>query len=112
MRKVKLQVQMSIDGFIAGENGEMDWLTWNWDDQLKDYVTAITAPVDCILLGRKLAQGFIPHWAAQPAGEDAQGVDKMNHTPKVVFTKTLKESPWANTVLATGDLREEVMALK
>lgn len=103
---------MSIDGFIAGVNGEMDWLTWNWDNELQDYVTAITEPVDCILLGRKLAQGFIPHWAAQPAGEDAKGVAKMNHTPKVVFTKTIQESPWANTALANGDLVDEVIKRK
>lgn len=35
MRKLKLQVQISIDGFIAGPNGEMDWMVWNWDEALK-----------------------------------------------------------------------------
>lgn len=32
MRKLKLQVQMSVDGYIAGPNGEMDWAVWNWDN--------------------------------------------------------------------------------
>ena len=59
MRKLKLQVQISIDGYMAGADGDMDWLEWNWDDELKNYVSEITDPVDCILLGRKLAQGFI-----------------------------------------------------
>lgn len=61
MRKVKLQMQVSLDGFVAGPNGEMDWMTWNWDDELKEYVMKLTDPVDCIILGRVLAQGFIPH---------------------------------------------------
>ncbi|CAL1518533.1 dihydrofolate reductase family protein [Chitinophaga sp. MM2321] len=109
MRKLKLQVQMSIEGYIAGPNGEMDWLVWNWDDKLKDYVTAITDPVDCIVLGRKLAQGFIPHWASIP---EQEGADKMNSSKKVVFTKTLDKSEWDNTVLAKGDLTDEITRLK
>ena len=36
MRKLKLQVQMSIDGYMAGTDGEMDWLEWDWDDDLKN----------------------------------------------------------------------------
>ena len=36
----------------------------------------------------------------------------MVDTPKVVFTKTLNESPWANTVLAKSDIVEEVNCLK
>src|ERR1700712_5811506 len=109
MRKLKLQVQMSVDGFIAGLNGEMDWMLWNWDDELKQYVTRMTEDVDTILLGRKLAEGFIPHWAANPKQE---GADVFNHTPKVVFTKTLEKSEWVNTVLAKGDLAEEINGMK
>ncbi len=62
MRKLKLQVQTSVNGIIAGPKGEMDWMVWDWDDRLKDYVSALTEPVDCILLGRKLAEGFVPAW--------------------------------------------------
>ena len=36
MRKLKLQVQMTVDGYICGPSGEMDWLTFDWDDELKD----------------------------------------------------------------------------
>jgi dihydrofolate reductase len=79
MRKLKLQVQMTVDGFIAGPNGEMDWLTFNWDNELKEYVGALTEPVDSIVLGRKLAQGFIPHWAANP---ELEGADKINENRK------------------------------
>jgi len=91
MRKLKLQVQMSVDGFISGPNGEMDWMVWDWDDDLKEYAEEITEPVDCIVLGRKLAQGFIPHWAAvaaNPDGPEFAAGRKFSDTSKVVFTKT------------------------
>ncbi len=115
MRKLKLQVQMTIDGYIAGINGEMDWTVWDWDDELKKYVTEITESMDCIVLGRKLAQGFIPHWArvaANPSEPEFAAGKKFTDTPKVVFTKTLTESEWENTVLAKGDLVEEITKLK
>lgn len=100
---------MTIDGFVAGPNGEMDWLTFDWDDALKSYVGALTEPVDCIILGRKLAQGFIPHWAANP---ELEGALKINETQKVVFTKTIDEADWTNTRLAKGDLTDELNKLK
>jgi dihydrofolate reductase len=109
MRKLKLQVQMTVDGYIAGNNGEMDWTAQDWDDKLKKYVREITEPIDCIILGRKLAQGFIPHWASHP---EEEGADKFNSTKKVIFTKTLEKSEWDNTVLAKGDLVEEIVKLK
>ncbi|KAA3662894.1 MAG: dihydrofolate reductase, partial [Chloroflexi bacterium] len=86
-----------------------DWMTFDWDDELKNYVAAITEPVDSIVLGRKLAQGFIPHWAANP---EEEGAEKINNTKKVVFTKTLDKSEWDNTVLAKGALVDEITNLK
>lgn len=115
MRKLKLQVQMTIDGYIAGPNGEMDWMTFNWDDKLKEYVTAITEPVDCIVLGRKLAEGFIPYWgsvAANPDDPQYTAGQKFTNTHKVVFTKTLDQSQWSNTVLAKDNLVDEITQLK
>lgn len=109
MRKLKLQVQMTIDGFVGGPNGEMNWTSINWDNDIKKYVGALTEPVDCILLGRKLAQGFIPYWASHP---EQEGAEKFNAVKKVVFTKTLEKSDWANTTLANGDLNDEVSRLK
>jgi dihydrofolate reductase len=115
MRKLKLQVQMSLDGYIAGPNSEMDFMVWNWDNELKNYVISLTEPVDCIVLGRKLAQGFIPYWAQVASNsenpENAAGI-KFTETKKVVFTKTLEKSEWDNTVLAKGDIVEEINTLK
>lgn len=115
MRKLKLQVQMTVDGYIAGANGEMDWMVFDWDNEINQYVKELTDPVDCIVLGRKLAQGFIPHWAgvaANPKAPDHAAGQKFAGTHKVVFTKTLTQSDWDNTVLAKGDLSDEILSLK
>lgn len=115
MRKLKLQVQLTTDGFMAGLNGEMDWMVWDWDSELKQFVADLTAPVDCIILGRKLAEGFIPHWAgvaANPTDPEVEAGKKFTDTQKVVFTQTFSQSKWPNTVLAKGDLADEVNNLK
>jgi dihydrofolate reductase len=115
VKKLKLQVQMSVDGYVAGPNGELDWMTWHWDDKLKAYVNQLHARVDCILLGRKMTDGFVNHWEkvkTQPEDPNYEFAKKMCDTPKVVFTRTIDKSTWNNTVLAKGDLAEEVNKLK
>lgn len=115
MRKLKLQVQMTVDGYIAGPKGEMDWMTFNWDEELQKYVAALTEPIDCIVLGRKLAEGFIPYWASVAASPDNPQVaagKKFTDTLKIVFTKTLDELPGNNTVLEKGELAAEITKLK
>ena len=111
---------MSVDSYIAGPNGEMDWMVWNWDDKLKKYVFDLTESVDTILLGRKMTDGFVSYWSdVMTKPDDPSSIDrshafakKMIETPKVVFTKILKKSQWANTDIATGDLTDEITKLK
>lgn len=115
MRKLKLQVQISVDGFICGPNGELDWLTWDWSEDIKTYVTDLTDSMDTILLGRKLAEGFIPHWAnvkADPDNPEHSAGIIFTDTPKYVFTKTLNKSLWDNTTVVNGSLANEVKKLK
>jgi len=122
MRKLKLQVQTSIDGFIADKNGKTDWMIWNWgpswswDNELKKYFTNLTNSVDTILLSRKMAEeGFINHWTdvsndrTNPQSPFAKAITAAR---KVVFTKTLHQSEWPNTELAQGDIVTEIHALK
>jgi dihydrofolate reductase len=113
MRKLRLQVQMSIDGCIAGPNNEMDWLVW--DDNYIKYLNEITESVDTIIMGRKMVDEFIPYWTEvmnKPDDPWNAFAKKMVEIPKVVFTKTLYKSEWANTDIATGDLKDEITKLK
>jgi dihydrofolate reductase len=115
MKRLKLQMQISVDGFVAGPKNEMDWMVWDWDDDLKHYVNELTDSVDTILLGRKMADGFVTHWsnvvknAEDPSHPFAR---KMVDKPKVVFTKTLEKSSWENTKLAKGQLSDEINKVK
>lgn len=54
MRKLKLQVQVSVDGYVATPDGELDWMTWNFDSKLSEFVNSLTDSSDTILLGRKM----------------------------------------------------------
>ena len=113
MRKLRLQVQISVDGCIAGPNNEMDWLVW--DDKYLKYVNDITESVDTIIMGRKMVDGFIPYWTEvmnKPDDPMNAIAKKMIEIPKIVFTKTLTKSNWINTDIATGDLKDEITRLK
>jgi dihydrofolate reductase len=121
MRVLKLQMQLSIDGCVAGVEGEMNWMTWDWDEALKDYVKALTAPVNTIVMGHRTALGFIPHWQAyvnDPATADEFG-QKMVDTTKLVFSRTpllaeenLINGGWKNTAIAQSHLLDEITKLK
>jgi dihydrofolate reductase len=120
MRRLKLQVQISVDGFVStGPNDEQHWVTWAWDD-IRSHVLALLDSSDTILIGRKLAVDYIPYWqdvntrADDPMHEVGQ---RIVLAKKVVFTKTIDPADavvktWQNTQLATGDLVKEVNALK
>jgi hypothetical protein len=62
MRKLKLQMQISIDGFVQyGQNDEQHWVTWAWDE-IKQYVLDLADSADTEIIGRKLAVDYIPYW--------------------------------------------------
>ncbi|MDI9872144.1 dihydrofolate reductase family protein [Flectobacillus roseus] len=112
MRKLKLQMQISVDGFVAGPNGEEDWVI-RGDDKHWQLINDLADSSDTILIGRKMAEKFIPHFEnfakENPKFEFAQ---KMVNTPKVIFSKTLVAPFGSNTTLASGDLTNEISQLK
>jgi len=112
VRTFKLQVQTTVDGYMASPDGGLGWMTMPWSDDMLAYSSALHDPVDLIVLGRKLAEGFIPAWQSGPPGETQEAIDKMNDTPKVVISRSLTESPWENAVVDGGDLAATIGRLK
>ena len=120
MRKLKLQMQMSIDGFVStGPNDEQHWVTWAWEE-IRPHVLGLFDTADTILIGRKLAVDYIPYWQevnTRPDDPMYEVAQRIVAAKKIVFTKTLdKADPvtngWGNTELAKGELTEEVKKLK
>ncbi len=113
MRKLKLQVQMTVDGFVAGPEGQLDWMTRDLDEGVLARITQLTDTSDTILLGRKMTVGFINYWeAVQPQSPEYFFARKMVDTPKVVFSKTLTRVAGKNVRVESGDLVRAVTQLK
>jgi dihydrofolate reductase len=115
MRKLKLQVQISIDGFVStGPNDEQKWVTLVWAE-IRPYVLGLLDSTDTILIGRKLAVDYIPYWQdvnTKPDDPMYEVAQRIVRAKKVVFTRTLDKSIWGNTELAKGNLADEINKLK
>ena len=117
MRKLKLQIHITIDGFVGRQNGEMDWVTFNWDDKLRNYSVTNLDQVDCIImtLGHDTKMSFIPYWASVADNKTDPNFalgKRLTDIPKIVFSRTLTDSEWANTKMINGDIVEEITKLK
>jgi len=115
MRKLKLQMQVTTDGFVAGPEGELDWMTWNMDEKLHEFINHLTDTSDTILLGRKMTPGFIKYWEQEiikPEGSQYAFARKMVDLQKVVFSQTLHAIEGQNVRVENGDMKNAVSELK
>jgi dihydrofolate reductase len=111
MRKLKLQMQVSLDGFVGGPRG----FNANWNDEANNYSIENLKSVDCIVLSGKVGKDFVPHWAAvgdDPALPDHLFGKRVAELPKIVFSNTLKDGALQNTTVIKGDLTVEINKLK
>ena len=113
MRKLKLQMQMTINGYVASVNGKSDWMTWNPDNEFTGFLSSLLDTSDKLLLGRKTAEMIIPFWETEATQNPKHPfAKKIAAIQKVVFTKTLTKPAWNNTTLAKDDLVQEITNLK
>src|SRR5512133_679006 len=109
MRKLKLQMQVTVDGYVAGPQGQLDWMTFDMDERLLAFITEMIDTSDTILLGRKMTPGFVDYWEGvleKPQSPEHAFAQKMVGTPKVVFSKTVDRMDGKNLRVEKGDLAE------
>jgi dihydrofolate reductase len=117
MRKLKLQVHMTIDGFATRKNGENDWIFVSGPDEAGfQKLIDLADTCDTLLVGRRMAPVFIGHWQSMADGRPdtsqktfGQLIAKMR---KVVFSRTETVSSITNVEMENGDLAAAVQALK
>jgi dihydrofolate reductase len=109
LRRLIVSEMVTVDGFFAGPNGELDWFVQ--DEALDKFANDLLESVDTILYGRATYQMMAGYWP------HARGsfADRTNRLPKLVFSATLDETPWGdwgNARPVKGVLAEEVAKLK
>jgi dihydrofolate reductase len=109
---------MTIDGFVAGPNGELDWmwLPGNRDEVMFQKVIDLAAACDTILMGRKMTPGFIDHWEDvvdnKPDSLEQPLAQLMVNHRKIAFSRTQATLKGRNLEIENGDLTAAVKALK
>jgi dihydrofolate reductase len=115
MRKVILSNEVTLDGFFAGPNGELDWQIV--DEESHQYAIDLLSHVDALLFGRVTYQLMADYWPAAATNpstskSDLEIADKMNNLPKIVFSKTLQQVEWNNSRLVKDNIAQEISKMK
>ncbi len=117
MRKLIVTMWVTLDGYIAGPNGELDWVTSGYDKDMGQYEDAIVSASDTLLLGRVTYESFAGSWPKVPDNPDVSEEErayarKLNAMRKVVFSKSLPSADWNNSTLVREIVPEEIEKLK
>lgn len=105
----------SLDGFVAGPNGEMDWI--KLDGELFDFVGAITDKADTALYGRvtyEMMQNYWPTAAEQPnaSKHDKEHAAWYSKVSKIVLSNTMSGNGLDNTRVISGNVAEKINEIK
>jgi dihydrofolate reductase len=111
MRRVVLYMMTSVDGFIAGPDGDLDWMISPDPDRQAEGLEQLRA-IDTALIGRGVYDEMVAYWPTA-SGEYA---DRINAMPKLVFSRQPEHLTWANArivpVAGDADLVDQVTRLR
>lgn len=121
MRKVVLNMTMTLDGFFAGPNGELDWMSQTPDQELNDDIVAFFQGIDRGFIGYPTASGMIPYWLSVANNPSASKAERaiaqvVNSLHPFILSNREEQLEWANTELlvvkSDQDLVEVVKKMK
>jgi dihydrofolate reductase len=115
MRKIISFMHVSLDGFVAGPNGEMDWI--KVDEEIFDYVGKRISEGDTALYGRVTYQMMESYWptaADQPnaSKHDIEHSKWYSQVHKLVLSKTMKGAELDNTEIISDNVSERIIEIK
>ncbi len=108
-------MHISLDGFVAGPNGEMNWITV--DEEIFDFVGKRISKGDTALYGRVTYQMMENYWPAAGKQPEASKHEIEHSTwyskaHKVVLSKTMSNAGLTNTTIISGNLAERIQEVK
>jgi dihydrofolate reductase len=111
MGKIGVFENVSVDGYFAGPNGEIDWFVG--DEESAQYAKDQANPTNTILFGRVTYELMASYWpTADAMKNDPIVAEIMNNLPKIVFSRTLEKVEWHNTRLVKDNIEEEIKKMK
>src|ERR1700709_2752603 len=115
MRNLIFSMHTSLDGFVAGLNGEMNWI--NVDEEIFDFVGTMTDKADAALYGRvtyEMMQGYWPTAGDEPnaSKHDKEHSAWYNKVSKIVLSKTLSAEGLDNTTVISDQLADNINKVK
>jgi dihydrofolate reductase len=111
MRNVLIFMMISLDGYYAGLNDEIDWHVT--DEEFNEFANQQLDEVDTLIFGRRTYEGMASYWTTPLAMEnDPMITRQMNAKAKIVFSRTLTSADWQNTRLIKDNIAEEIGKLR
>lgn len=108
MRRLILWEIATLDGFCAAEKDDDPFFELFSNAEIQTYSVEQNQTVGTLLFGRKTYEGMAGYWQTQ----EGAVADFMNRIPKIVFSRTLTKTGWANSTLEKGDPVSAVSRLK
>jgi dihydrofolate reductase len=108
MSKLVLKMSLSLDGYVATQDGSNDWIFPSLTDDAVAWTLQSLGNARAHLMGAQTYRDMAAFWPQSTSVFAAP----MNETPKVVFSKTMTTADWGDTRIASGELVDEVKRLK